>query len=43
MESIVNCSLGKTLQDKCHKLTYTRMKHENLTEMEIWAMTLKKI
>jgi len=40
MEIIVNCSLGKALGDKCHKRTYTRVKQENLAEMEIWAMTL---
>jgi len=40
MECIVNWSLGKALRDKCHKLTYTRVKQENLAEMEIWATTL---
>jgi len=39
METIVNCSLGKSLGDKCHKLTYTRIKQENLAEMQILAMT----
>jgi len=39
MGSIVNCSLGKAFGGKCHKLTHTKVKQENLAEMEIWART----
>jgi len=32
--------VGKALGDKGNKLTYTRVKQENLVEMKIWATTL---
>jgi len=45
MRAIINFHAGHrfptlSLGDKGIKLTYTRVKQENLAEMEIWATTL---